>query len=219
MSYPPVAIVWPCPVSVEVYVASGRGVVAPRLVCPTCRVAMGFWSGYQRSVRVGGACFRLWVARARCAPCGVSHALVPSFLLVGRLDVVATIGRVVEVMTAGGRGGVRPVATEMDVPHTTDWVRVFGAPAAVLWSGFAALSVELGGDTPTRWPPDMAAAAMTAMRCAHDAAEVRQPGLTPGLWGFVALVCGGMLIRANTDPPWTVFGKRRFIPPIPFTGP
>jgi hypothetical protein len=32
------------------------------------------------------------------------------------------------------------------------------------------------------------------------------------------VVCGGQLVTTNTDPPWRVFGNRRFIPPSPFIG-
>lgn len=216
MSYPPVAIVWPCRLSVDAYVAAGRGVVVPRVVCPSCRGVMGRWSGYQRSVRVRGRCWGLWVARARCSPCAVSHALVPSFLLVGRLDVVESVGVVVEAVMAGV-SGVRPAAGRVEVPYTTarDWVRRFGVRAPVLWSGFAALTIELGGDVETRRPGDTIA----VMGSAHRAAAARQEVLTGGLWAFVSSVTGGMLIRSNTDPPWQVFGSRRFIPPVPFSGP
>lgn len=216
MSYPPVAIVWPCRLSVDAYVAAGRGVVVPRVLCPSCRELMARWSGYQRSVRVGGRCRGLWVARARCSSCAVSHALVPSFLLVGRLDVVESVGVVVEAVTAGV-SGVRPAAGRVEVPYTTarDWVRRFGARARVLWSGFAALTIELGGDVETCGPGDTIA----VMASAHRAAAGRHEVLTGGLWAFVSSVTGGMLIRSNTDPPWQVFGSRRFIPPVPFSGP
>jgi hypothetical protein len=214
-----VAIVWPCPLSVDAYVGAGRSVVVPRALCPSCRVPMGWWSGYWRSVRVGGRCRRLWLVRARCAGCGVTHALVPSFLLVGRLDVVESVGVVLEAVVAGV-SGVRPAAACVDVPHTTarDWVRCFVVKAAVLWSGFAALTIELGGDVDTSAVVVPVAAAVAVMRCAHRAAVGRHEVLTNSLWGFVSTVTGGVLIRSNTDPPWRVFGNRCFIPPIPFQG-
>ena len=213
------AIVWPCPVSVDAYVGAGRSVVVPRVLCPSCRVPMGWWSGYRRSVRVGGRCRRLWLARARCSSCLVTHALVPSFLLVGRLDVVESVGVVLEAVAAGV-SGVRPAAARLDVPHTTarGWVRRFAGRAAVLWSGFAALAIELGGDVDTAVVVEPVAAAVAVMQCAHSAAIARHEVLTDSLWGFVSAVTGGMLIRSNTDPPWRVFGSRRFIPPIPFSG-
>ena len=219
MSYSPMAIVWPCPFSVDAYVAAGRGVVVPRVACPSCRRPMGRWSGYERSVRIAGRCRRLWLARARCSACNVSHALVPSFLLVGRLDVVADVGVVLEAVTEGV-SGVRPAAAGVDVPATTarDWVRGFRVRAPALWSGFAALTIELGGDVATRRSLDTFAATIGVMRSAPRAAVARHDALTDSLWGFVSAVTGGMLIRSNTDPPWRVFGSRRFIPPIPSAG-
>ena len=83
---------------------------------------MGFWSGYERTVRVGCRDLRVWLVRARCSPCGVSHALVPSFLLVGRLNVVDTIGGVLAAVASGRSVG--RVAADVDVPFTTarGWV-------------------------------------------------------------------------------------------------
>ena len=120
------AIVWPCPDSVDVYAAAGPAVVVPRLLCPACGEAVGFWAGYARSVRVGGLCHRVWIRRGRCGPCAMSHALIPSFVLVGRLDGVEAIGEVIEAVAAG-RSGVRPLAAGVGVLHTTarDWVRRF----------------------------------------------------------------------------------------------
>src|SRR6266511_904093 len=124
-----VAIVWPCPWSVEEYQAAGRGVRVPRADCPDCGQPMVFWSGYRRYVRLGRV-WRVWVARAKCRPCGVTHALLPSFLLLRRLDMVEVIGVALERVVAGV--GVRPVAAGLGVPHTTirDWWRRLGGARA-----------------------------------------------------------------------------------------
>ena len=45
------AIVWPCPLRVEAYVAAGREVEVPPPVCPSCAGPLVFWSGYWRHVR------------------------------------------------------------------------------------------------------------------------------------------------------------------------
>ncbi len=144
--------------------------------------------------------------------------LVPSFLLVGRLNVVETIGKVVTGVASGRTLG--RVAAELDVPYTTarGWVHRFRDRAAMLLSGFSAAAIELGGDVPSRWPSSVVAATVVAIICAHRAAVARNEVLTPGLWAFASAMTGAMLIRANTDPPWRIFGNRRFIPPIPFTG-
>ena len=62
------------------------------------------------------------------------------------------------------------------------------------------------------------AAAIAAMGWAYAAAAARHEMRTGSLWAFVSVVCGGALITTNTDPPWRVFGNRRFMPPSPFGG-
>ncbi len=214
------AIVWPCPDPVDVYAAAGRAVVVPRPVCPTCGDAMGFWPGYARSVRAGGVCHRIWIRRGKCGPCAVTHALLPSFLLVGRLDGVDAIGDVLDAVTSGG-SGVRPAAEDARVPHTTarDWVRRFCSRAGMWLGGFAALCVELGGRLPWRWPHTTPAAApataVTAIGLAWTAAAARHGPACPGRWSFAGLVSGGTLLGTTTNPPWSVFGNRRFMPPAP----
>jgi hypothetical protein len=149
----------------------------------------------------------------------VSHALIPSFLLVGRLDVVDTVGHALSDV-ASKTMSIGRAAARFDVPFTTvrGWVRRFSSTAALWWSGFAALAVELGASVPARWPAAVSAAAVVAMGWAHRAATARHDARTGSLWAFVSVVCGGMLIATNTDPPWRVFGSRRFIPPSPFPG-
>jgi hypothetical protein len=140
-------------------------------------------------------------------------------LLVGRQDAVVVIGGALADVSAGVSVG--RAAVQIGVPFTTvrGWVRRFAGRAGMWLSGFAALTVELGGFAPARWPSTPAAGAVAAMGWAHQAAVVRLPVLTPSLWGFVSVVCGGALITTNTDPPWRVFGNRRFIPPTPPAGP
>lgn len=209
------AIVWPCPLSLDEYAAAGRDVEVPRPDCVGCAAPMSFWSGYARSVRDGDGCRRLWVRRARCRPCRASHALVPSFCLVGRLDVVEAVGEAIAGVV-GGACGVRPVAARLDVPHTTvrDWVRRFVRRAAVLTAGFAALTVELTG-----WAPALGGEpgrqALDAIDAAFAAFRSRAGPWLRARWAFVALVTGGGLLTTNRNPPWSVFGRRRFIPPVP----
>ncbi len=118
MSISPVVMVWPCSLSVESYVAAGHGVAVPRPSCSACSVPMVFWAGYERWVRAEGRYHRLWIARARCSSCRVSHALLPSFLLVGRLDGVDTVGRALADV-AVGMVSIGRTAVRFDVPFTT----------------------------------------------------------------------------------------------------
>src|SRR6266487_2612789 len=117
-----VAIVWPCLLGVDAYAAAGRGVKVPRPDCPGCGRPMGFWPGYLRWVRYGRT-RRIWVRRATCRGCRVSHALLPAFLLARRLDAVEAIGA--GLARAVRRRGMRPIAAWLGVPHSTarDWRR------------------------------------------------------------------------------------------------
>jgi hypothetical protein len=155
------------------------------------------------------------VPRLRCAPCGVSHALLPAFTLALRLDVAETIGSVLAEV-AGGGCGVRPAAERAGVPYTTarGWVRRFRARAGELGVAFAALAVELGGAAVT--PPAGAGRfALAAIGAAFGAAAGLPGWRRLGAWRFASAVTGGRLIAANTVSPWFVVGRRRFMPPIP----
>jgi transposase-like protein len=212
-----VAIVWACALSVDEYVGAGKAVAVPRPDCPECSTAMVFWSGYKRAVRGDGLARTLWVRRARCRGCGASHALVPSFCLLGRLDAVEVIGAAIAAVVFRGRG-VRPVAAEAGVPHTTarDWVRRFCRRAEMLGAAFAALVVEVAGSAPPAPTTGTGAArALAVMRAAVAAVGPRAgPALGPP-WRVVALVTGGKLLAANTDPLSIFLGCRRLIPPVP----
>jgi hypothetical protein len=209
------SIVWPCSLSVDAYVEAGRAVEAPRPDCPSCSVPMSRWSGYRRHVRHGGVCERIFVPRVRCVACGATHAVLPAFVLVGRLDVVESVGEVIAEVGVG-RSGVRPPAGRLGVPHTTarGWCRRFAARAARVAVAFAALAVELGG-AGVGPSPKVEAWALGAMASAWRAA-VRLPGwVVLGPWRFVSAVTGGMLVATNTDSPWLIVGSRRFMPPVP----
>lgn len=176
---------------------------------------MTWWSGYRRFVRAGGVSRAIFVPRVRCGRCRITDALLPAFVLSGRLDAVETIGAVIEDV-AGGAQGVRPAGARVDVPHTTarGWVRRFVAHAAGLSVAFAALAVELGGDVMSA-VIDAAGHAVVAIGVAFEMARalVGWDGL--GRWRFVSAVSGGRLIGTNTNTPYLIVGRRRFMPPVP----
>jgi hypothetical protein len=214
-----VAIVWPCPLPVDAYVAAGRKVEVPRPACPSCGEPLVFWSGYWRHVRAGGLaggrCPKIFVPRVRCGLCRVSHALLPAFVLAWRLDVAEAVGAVIG-QVAGGVCGVRPAAARAGVPHTTarGWVRRFGARAGELGVAFAALAVDLGGEAICP-PAEAGRFALTAIGAAFGAAAGLPGWLAVGRWRFASSVSGGRLIAANTTSPFLVVGRRRFMPPVP----
>jgi Domain of unknown function (DUF6431) len=210
-----VAIVWPCALPVDAYAAAGREVEFPRPGCPWCGGPMALWSGYWRYVREAGRCRKIFVPRLRCALCRVSHALLPAFVLAGRLDVAEAVGGVIGEVV-GGRCGARPAAERAGVPHTTarEWLRRFGVRAAETGVAFAALAVELGGEALAP-PADAVRFAVAAIRAAFEAATALPGWLALGLWRFASAVSGGRLLAANTISPFLVVGKRRFMPPVP----
>jgi len=211
----PVAIVWPCPLPVDAYVAAGRQMEFPRPDCPSCAGPVVFWSGYRRHVRVAGRCRKIFVPRVRCGRCRVTHALLPAFVLAWRLDVAEAVGEVIGEV-AGGAGGVRPAAARLGVPHTTarGWVRRFGVRAPELGVAFAGLAVELGGEA-VRPVADARWFALSAVAAAFDAACGLPGWLAMGLWRFACVVSGGRLIAANKGSPYLIVGRRRFMPPVP----
>jgi len=210
-----VAIVWPCPLPVDAYIAAGRRVEFPRPGCPSCAGPLVFWSGYWRHVRTAGRCRKVFVPRLRCVGCGVSHALLPAFVLAWRLDVAETVGAVIAEV-AGGGCGVRPAAARARVPYTTarGWVRRFSARAGELGTAFTALAVELGGDA-VRPPAEAARFALAGINAAFAVAAGLPGWLAVGVWRFASSVSGGRLIAANTISPFLVIGSRRFMPPVP----
>jgi hypothetical protein len=212
-----VAIVWPCRLSVDAYVAAGRDVEVPRPSCLLCASPMQWWSWYRRYVRVGGQSTKMLVRRARCSSCSTTQALLPSFLVARRLDVAAAIGAVISEVVSG-RSGVRPAAEAAGVVHETarGWVRAFRYRAEDLSVTFAALVVELGGEVIDRvLSPDRDA--LSAMTTAFERACELPGWEVVGLWGFCSAVTGGSLLSPNRDSPYLVIGNRRFMAPVPST--
>jgi len=195
-----VAIVWPCPLSVDEYAAAGRDVAVPRAACPVCREPMTFRSGYRR--KADRDRLVIFVRRGQCRPCGRSHALLPAFCLIGRLDTVEVIGTVLARVAAGR--GVRPVAAEAGVPHTTarDWRRRHRARAPALAVGLAGLVAALGGP-PLRLSAEPELAAIEAAGACWASARRRFGERTPPLWRLWGLVTGGAALGTATNPPTT----------------
>jgi hypothetical protein len=84
----------------------------PQEDCPSCAGPLMFWSGYRCHVRAAGRRWKIFVPGLRCTPCRVSHALLPAFTLVWRLDVAETVGAVIGQLT-GGACGVRPAVARL----------------------------------------------------------------------------------------------------------
>ena len=86
-------------------------------------------------------------------------------------------------------------------------------PGRFLARSFAALAVELGGPAPAPLP-DPRRDALAAMTAAWKAARALPGWLAVSLWRFTSAVCGGTLVATNTNSPYLVVGRRRFMPPV-----
>ena len=193
------AVEWPCPLSVEAYVAADRSIEVPRPSCPSCSQAMSFWGFYTRYLRVGEV-VRLVVRRARCLGCRCSHALVPDFVAMGRLDGQEVIGRAIEELAAGV--GARSSALRAGLPRTTvrDWRRRVTDRSGLLIAGFLAAAVTLGDPAP-RHLSSGPGGLMVAVTAAVGAAR-RRHGARGRRWPIANRIVGGQLVTTNTDPPW-----------------
>src|SRR2546430_12791312 len=140
------SMVWPCPRTVDAYAWMGRAVRVPRPECPSCLVPVVFWSGYWRHVRRQERERKIFIPRVRCRGCGVTHALLPAFVLARRLDAAEPVGAVIG-QVAGGACGVRRAAAAAGVPYTTarGWGRRVPARAGGLAGRFSGLAGWLGG--------------------------------------------------------------------------
>jgi hypothetical protein len=205
------SMVWPCRLTVDAYALMGRAVRVPRPRCPSCSSPVVFWSGYWRHVRWQER--EIFILRVRCRGCGVSHALLPAFVLVRRLDAAESAGLVIGQVAAGAYG-VRPAAAAAGVPFTTarGWVRRFAARAGELAVSFSALAVELGGEV-VRLLPDPLRSAVAAIAAAFTAAAGLPGWAALGRWRFACAVTGGSLLAASASSPFLIIGARRFMPP------
>src|SRR2546430_7542958 len=140
------SMVWPCPLRVDAYALMGRAVRVPRPQCPSCSSPVVFWSGYWRHVRWQERERKIFIPRVRCCGCGVTHALLPAFVLARRLDAAESAGLVIGQVAAGAYG-VRPAAAAAGGPHTTarGWGRRVAARAGDLAVGVSALGGGVGG--------------------------------------------------------------------------
>jgi len=205
--------VWLCPLTVDAYASMGRAVRVPRPECPSCLVPVVFWSGYWRHVRRQERERKIFIPRVRCRVCGVTHALLPAFVLARRLDAAEPVGAVIG-QVAGGACGVRGAAAAAGVPYTTarGWVRRFAARAGELAVSFSALAVELGGEV-VRPGLDRLRWAVAAIGAAFTAAAGLPGWAVLGRWRFACAVTGGSLLAANASSPFLIIGRRRFMPP------
>jgi transposase-like protein len=210
------AIIWPCPLAPSSYAAAGQQIVLPAQRCPSCQRPLMGWGGYWRWLRAPPTPEqRVWIRRGRCRACRRSHALLPDLVLVRRLDVVEVIGRGLALKVVQ-RLGLRPIAEQLGVPHTTvrTWWRRFRARAPTLLATCTALAVQLSGVSVPLTADDQCAA-LEALGLAWQRARTRFGEPVGRLWPFWSRISGGQGLRTNTSSPWAGLSGAAWMAPSP----
>jgi hypothetical protein len=213
------AILWPYPSSPSSYVLAGQQVVVPPQRCPSCPRWLVNWGGYWRWLRAPLLVERIWIRRGRCSACRRSHALLPDLVLVRRLDAVAVIGASLARKLTSGLG-LRPIAEQLDVPHTTvrSWWQRFQARSPTLLAECAALAVALDG-TPVEVNAIGAHAALDALGVAWQRGLARFGVRIGDRWSFWSRISGGQALGTHTTSPWAPGGGADWMAPSPVGGP
>lgn len=181
--------------SVEVRLRAGE------IACVGCGGELRPW-GYARwrTLRDHGRPVRLRPRRSRCRSCQVSHVLLPTLVLLRRVDLVTVIGAALVARHVEHRTRAE-VSRAAGAPWDTvrGWVRRFGERAVEIRAEFATLAhswdAELGPIEPRG---STVLDALEAIGVAA-AAAVRRFGPTPS-WTLVAGASGGRLL-SNTSSP------------------
>jgi len=198
----PVSIVWAWQASVSSYVEAGKSVVAPVPACLGCGRRLGRWSGYWRWLRSAGTEARIWIRRARCTPCRVSHALLPDFLFRRRLDEVAIIGQVL-ALRAKDAVDLRALARRFDLPRSTlrGWWGRFRARSPTLLAEVLDVAIRLD-PAPVDLRLKSEATVFEALDQAVSRARARFGEHVGDVWRFWSRISGGQVLATNTSASW-----------------
>ncbi|MEO3863849.1 DUF6431 domain-containing protein [Acrocarpospora sp. B8E8] len=183
------------PVVVEGRLAGGE------LECPCCGGMLARWGwGRVRVLRGGRGPVRVRPRRARCRGCGMSHVLLPVFVLARRVDLAEVIGAALAAKAAGA--GARTIAAAWGRPVDTvrGWLRRFSSRAEAVRVFFTALLVEVAVDpVPPAQTASLFADAVAAVAGASVAAASRweHVGEAPP-WLVAVAASGGRLLA----PGW-----------------
>jgi Domain of unknown function (DUF6431) len=216
-----VAIIWPYPSSPLSYVTAGQQVAVPPQRCPSCQRWLVGWGGYWRWLRAPLLVERIWIRRGRCSTCRRSHALLPDLVLARRLDVVDVIGRGVATNLTS-RLGLRPIAEQLDVPHTTvrSWLERFRARSPMLLARCSALAVALDG-TAVNVTAGAASerTALDVLNVVWQRAVARFGERIGNPWSFWSRISGGQALGTHTTSPWAHAAGADWMTPSPLGGP
>jgi hypothetical protein len=168
------------------------------LSCPGCGGRLGGWghAARRRVFMAGRVPVAVRPRRARCAWCGVTHVLLPAWLLARRCDGTAVIG---DMLARAARGqGFRGIAAASGVPAGTvrDRLRRFRSLAGRVREFFTRLAGVLALDPVPLDPAGSPLAdAVVAVAAAAAAAGGRWPGMvTVSGWELAAVLTLGSLL-------------------------
>jgi hypothetical protein len=177
------------------------------------------WGGYWRWLRAPLLVERIWIRRGRCSACRRSHALLPDLVLGRRLDGVEVIGHGLALKVMNGLG-LRPIAEQLDVPHTTlrSWWQRFPARSPMLLAQCTAVAVSLDG-TAVVLEGVRDRAALESLSVAWQRAGARFGERIGGVWSFWSRISGGQALSTHTTSPWAHGSGVDWMTPSPLGGP
>lgn len=168
------------------------------LSCPGCGGRLGGWGHASRRpvFTAGRVAVAVRPRRARCAGCGVTHVLLPAWLLARRCDGTSVIGDMLARAALGQ--GFRGIAAASRVPEGTvrGRLRRFRSSAGRVREFFTRLAGVLAVDPVPLDPAGSPLAdAVVAVAAAAAAAAGRWPGMVtvPG-WELAAVLTLGSLL-------------------------
>ena len=168
------------------------------LSCPGCGGRLGGWGHASRRpvFTAGRVAVAVRPRRARCAGCGVTHVLLPAWLLARRCDGTSVIGDMLARAALGQ--GFRGIAAASGVPEGTvrGRLRRFRSSAGRVREFFTRLAGVLAVDPVPLDPAGSPLAdAVVAVAAAAAAAAGRWPGMVtvPG-WELAAVLTLGSLL-------------------------
>jgi len=140
-------------------------------------------------------------------------------VLVRRLDAVAVIGASVARKLMNGLG-LRPIAEQFDVPHTTvrSWWHRFQARSATILAECTAVAVALDGTLVTLNAIGEHAA-LASLSIAWQRALARFGVRIGDLWSFWSRISGGQALGTHTTSPWAPGAGADWMAPSPVRGP
>jgi hypothetical protein len=168
------------------------------LSCPGCGGRLGGWGHASRRpvFTAGRVAVAVRPRRARCAGCGVTHVLLPAWLLARRCDGTSVIGDMLARAALGQ--GFRGIAAASGVPEGTvrGRLRRFRSSAGRVREFFTRLAGVLAVDPVPLDPAGSPLAdAVVAVAAAAAAAAGRWPGMvTVAGWELAAVLTLGSLL-------------------------